>query len=122
MAYGNSYNLGYSDVNPSQARPDPKDMVPQGWQTYWANQGNPDHQREQFERGLMQGEQQRRQYDSETARQAAQMQGQKYSVLGGLMGRLGSQLGTLGGGAYFAGTPAQSSSRIRFGGSDGMSR
>ena len=37
----------------------------------------------QHERGMMQAEQQRRMYDSETARMGQQ---QKYSVLGGLLG------------------------------------
>lgn len=42
-----------------------------------------DAAREQYERSLQMQEQKRRQYDSETARMG---QGQKYGVLGGLLG------------------------------------
>lgn len=87
MAYGNAFGGGYGDVNQASARPD-FDQPP-AWQTYWANQANPDYQREQFERGLMQGEQQRRAYDSDTNRR-------KYGILSGLFGRLGG--GATGGG------------------------
>lgn len=43
--------------------------------------------REMYERGLQQSEQQRRQYDSETARQS---QDRKYGVLGGLISKMGN--------------------------------
>lgn len=81
MAYGNAYGGGYGDMN--QSAPRPEFEVTPAWQTYWSNQANPEYQREQFERGMMQAEQKRRAYDSETNRR-------KYGILSGLFGRLGS--------------------------------
>ena len=58
----------------------------------------PDYAREMHERGLQMQEQQRRQYDSETARIG---QDKKYSVLSGLMSRMGGGMGSPGGGYGF---------------------
>lgn len=48
---------------------------------------SPEYEREMYERGLQQSEQQRRQYDSETARQS---QDRKYGVLSGLISKMGN--------------------------------
>lgn len=59
-----------------------------------AQQGQQDAAREAHERSLQMAEQQRRQYDSETARES---QKQKYGVLGGLLGGMGGMRRTVGG-------------------------
>lgn len=51
-----------------------------------AYQQSVEGQREMYERSLQQQEQQRRMYDSETARKS---QDQKYGVLGGLLSKMG---------------------------------
>lgn len=48
---------------------------------------SPEYDREMYERGIQQSEQQRRQYDSETARQS---QDRKYGVLSGLISKIGN--------------------------------
>lgn len=76
----------------------------------------PEHEREQFERGLLSQEQQRRQYDSETARESAKMQGQKYGILGGLLKNIGRPM--LGASAFSGYAPMQSG-RSAFGSAGG---
>lgn len=70
----------------------------------------PEYEREQFERGLLSQEQQRRQYDSETARESAKMQGQKYNILGGLLKNIGRP--AMGASAFSGYAPPRSSRRV----------
>lgn len=77
----------------------------------------PEYEREQFERGLLTQEQQRRQYDSETARETAKMQGQKYGILGGLLKNIGRPV--LGATAFGGYSPTGLRSRVS-GGTSGF--
>lgn len=89
MAYG-SFAPGGAGGAYSAPAPDPNAY---GWamrDQRRAYMSSPEYEREQFERGLQSQEQQRRQYDSETARHSQQ---QKYGVLGGLIGKMGSNYG-----------------------------
>ena len=83
MSYGSwvSYTSGGDKyLAPSQDPNAYRDAMFQQRQAYLAS---PERDREMFERGLQSQEQQRRAYDSETARQSQQ---QKYGILGGLLG------------------------------------
>lgn len=86
MAYG-SFAPGGSGGAYSAPAPDPNAYSRAMFAQRQAYMGSPEYEREQFERGLQSQEQQRRAYDSETARQGQQ---QKYGVLGGLIGRMGA--------------------------------
>lgn len=86
MAYGNAYGGGYGDMNLRAPAVDSKDLDNVAIEQRRGYMFSPEYEREQFERGLQQQEQQRRMYDSETQRQ-------KFGVLRGLLGGMGTPAG-----------------------------
>ena len=110
MAYGTDWNRGgehYTSANQKAAWAQQAAAGQQQQAASW------ERGREMYERGLQGQEQQRRQYDSETARQ---MGAKKYDVLSGLLG------GKMGGGSpsfswpygsMYGGSGASGSGRMR---------
>lgn len=93
-AFGGNY--GNARPQPFYGGDNPVNAQLARTQQMQAYRQSPEHEREMYERGLQQQEMKRREYDSQTARDA---QKQKYGVLSGLVQKIGGDAsGGYGGG------------------------